>query len=107
MSGEIDNNFSLRLGKFYLSDTYRDSPDMDKVCRILYLMKFIPARVEHLYHMAAFEYIGYSPFFEIKSPGEEIPVYRVIVTDSVRISVDVTRELQVEALDLRKIRFKE
>jgi len=41
-------------------------------------MRFIPIRVEFIYHRKEFEYIGFSTLFEEREEGSEAPEYTIV-----------------------------
>ena len=78
-----------RLGKFYVSTELVMTGD---VLPVLTSMQFIPTRVEHLYHMGKFEYIGMSPIFPELGEGFMIPEYDVQLSKDDIGNVTVTTQ---------------
>jgi len=57
-----------RIGKFYINEEIiRDSPEA--IVQLFHMIKFVPIRVESLYHRRSIEYLGYSDKFEKVTPG--------------------------------------
>ena len=73
-----------RFGKFYIKAALVDS---GAVFNIIHQMQFVPTRVEFLYHLNAFEYLGMSYTFDNVPENEIAPVYTVMVQDSGQVRV--------------------
>lgn len=76
-----------RIGKFYVS---RDAVWSGDFLPVLKALDFIPMRAEYLDYKNVFEYIGYSPLFEVKKIGDEVSEYEIIVhkTEDGSLSVE-------------------
>jgi len=68
-----------RLGKFYVTEDFVKYGD---VWPILKALEFIPWHVESRSYMPDFEYIGYSPLFEVCELGQIIPIYVMKISKS-------------------------
>ena len=68
-----------RLGKFYASEDFVKSDEMFPVLKAL---EFIPWHVQSRAYMPDFEYIGYSPLFEVCELGQIIPIYVMKISKS-------------------------
>ena len=66
-----------RLGKFYVTEDFVKYGD---VWPILKALEFIPWHVESRSYMPDFEYIGYSPLFEVCELGAMIPTYNMEIS---------------------------
>lgn len=71
-----------RLGKIRVS--YRLMEDVlkggDSKPMFAVFQNFIPTRCECMFHNGAFEYIGYSPGFDVIDLGAVVPLYNAEVT---------------------------
>lgn len=65
-----------RFGKFFIANECFD----EQIAAVLWALKFVPTRIEHLYHEAQFECIGYSPMFRELSEGEILPEYSLEIS---------------------------
>ncbi len=64
-------------GKFYASVEFVKGEFFPEV---LWKLKFIPLRVTFSYEKHAFEYVGYSPIFDVIREGQRIPEYKIEVS---------------------------
>lgn len=88
---------SLRVGRFLISDFLLEGgSESDKISEILAELKIAPIRVEHLYHVGAFEYIAVSSRFDEVEGGAHIPTYELVVTigaDGKPEGIDLIKEV--------------
>lgn len=85
---------SRRFGRFTLPDNLvREQPY--QVAQMLASIKFLPTRVQYLFHTEQFEYIGISERFDEYESGCEPPEYDICIVESAEgepIEVNVTRK---------------
>ncbi len=65
-----------RLGKIMISESILNENIFSKV---LFMIGFIPHRVEYLYSPQQFEYIGTSPLFDELEESTKIPEYKITI----------------------------
>lgn len=87
---------SRQIGKFYIAGIEsKERPE--EIAKIFSLLKFVPTRVEYLWHRKEFEYIGISLKFKELEIGKKIPQYFIIVTKKngkiTKVTVEVANEL--------------
>ena len=68
-----------RIGKFYVT---RDLivRDQEEIAEMFSQLRFIPVRVEMLFHINSLEYIGFSYLFKEIEEGLDTPEYNIITT---------------------------
>lgn len=80
-----------RLGKFYIAD-FIIKNNLEEVAEILSQLKFVPVKVENLFHMDKIEYIGYSPLFREIEKNSVWPEYQIIITKNEDDTISVKAE---------------
>jgi len=70
-----------RFGKIYFSFEQVEKHSGD-VSLILSQIEFVPVKVEALWHMMHFEYIGISPMFDEINEGDITPEYTIELFES-------------------------
>lgn len=81
-----------RLGRLYISDELM-SENIGELYEVFSQLRFIPVRVEHMWHRSVFEMCGISPLFDEIKIGDESPTYKIIINRSgIDIEVSVERE---------------
>lgn len=66
----------MRFGRFKVSEELICDEESNKLLSdSLALMEFIPTRVEQIYHVFGFYYVGLSPLFRDIEPGRLVPEY--------------------------------
>ncbi len=80
-----------RYGKFFVTPEMVRDPILSD---ILAKMKFIPTRVEFIFHSDRFEYTGSSCLFNIVETGCLIPTYQIEIST---ISTQSGNEISVSA----------
>ena len=83
----IDYKVDNKIGKFYASTELVSS---GKIFPVLVLMKFVPLRVECIWHKDMFEYIGISYLFSPVKLGTETPEYIIRITTEEHERIKVT-----------------
>lgn len=68
-----------RLGKLYVDAKIIESKEF---ANALALLKFVPVRVEMLWYINRFEYIGYSELFKPLRRGAITPTYEIEYSDN-------------------------
>jgi len=80
----MDNMMEMdRLGKLTVTDS---AMKLEDISEVFHKIKFVPYRIvryhaEHLCHLSALEYIGYSPLFDELKEDEVIPEYNIMFTE--------------------------
>ena len=69
-------NFRKHGGRFIISRSVFET-DLDSI--FLIFSKIVPVRCEYLVYMEAFEYIGWSEYFDEISHLVDVPVYTILV----------------------------
>ena len=77
----------LRMSSYLLNEC-----NLEEVSDILSKIKFVPFRVEHLYHVREFELIGHSPFFDKIEDYERAPEYNLVISRSEEYGIEVAVE---------------
>lgn len=79
--GDHVMSHSRRIGRFEVSGRCVNDT-LEELQQILAYMKFVPLRVEFLFHKDVFDYIGISPLFENVEEGDVIPKYQLRISQN-------------------------
>lgn len=74
MTSDLRTN--KHIGRFFVS---RESVESASISGILTALQFIPLRVEYIYALNKFEYVGYSSKFNPVDAEVEVPLYDIKV----------------------------
>lgn len=86
-----------RLGIMYLK--VDNKFDLEQTGNILSHLKFVPFRVEHLFHLNKFKYEGVSKYFEEVPIGNIIPEYTIVA----KLAMDKDGKTYIKHLDIEKV----
>lgn len=70
-----------RVGKFYIEKDWIDNSQSELV-EMFYQLKIIVIRAEYIFHRRCMEYIAYSPSFREVNPREDMPIYKMVSSDT-------------------------
>lgn len=82
----------MKTGILRIASRFLEGHNLEELSDVLSKIKFVPFRVEHLYHVRELELIGHSPFFDEIGDFERSPEYNLIISRSEEYGIKVTVE---------------